>query len=59
MNESASELFIRAPADGAKVLFKHNLFPSRGDTHLFSNVRKMSINTIVENEEEPMIGSHS
>nr|QHN53075.1 NADH-plastoquinone oxidoreductase subunit 1 [Droguetia iners] len=27
---------LQALADGAKLLFKENLFPSRGDTHLFS-----------------------
>lgn len=27
---------LQALADGTKLLFKENLFPSRGDTHLFS-----------------------
>nr|YP_010048042.1 NADH-plastoquinone oxidoreductase subunit 1 [Pilea cadierei]QPK42648.1 NADH-plastoquinone oxidoreductase subunit 1 [Pilea cadierei] len=49
---------LQALADGAKLLFKENLFPSRGDTHLFSIGPSIAVISILVSYSVVPFGSH-
>ncbi|KAM6599478.1 hypothetical protein CsatA_019087 [Cannabis sativa] len=49
---------LQALADGAKLLFKENLFPSRGDTRLFSIGPSIAVISILLSYSVVPFGSH-
>nr|YP_010128342.1 NADH-plastoquinone oxidoreductase subunit 1 [Maclura tricuspidata]QPQ74951.1 NADH-plastoquinone oxidoreductase subunit 1 [Maclura tricuspidata]URQ17567.1 NADH dehydrogenase subunit 1 [Maclura tricuspidata] len=49
---------LQALADGAKLLFKENLFPSRGETHLFSIGPSIAVISILVSYSVVPFGYH-
>jgi len=49
---------LQALADGAKLLFKENLFPSRGETRLFSIGPSIAVISILVSYSVVPFGSH-